>query len=236
MTPAERAAGERPAKIQGHHLGRLAAALNERGHRTPHGKPFTAESVRQLRRRLEREVVKARRDRRLKKRPRMENGDSSHKSLVKLMLSNNMPRAYSPQSSFLHHGEQFSLVSQAEPPVQLVQKGVSTSIRLGKVCAYDSVLTVEPNRDNPFVSFPHFHIASFRFRIISPRLRCSSPREIRKGTTVVFPRWRSQQVFDLFSRHVFPKRVVTGSVDSPPHRREPHEQSSAQQRQTGQSD
>jgi hypothetical protein len=46
---------------------RIAAALNERGHRTPHGKAFTAESVRQLRLRLERAAVNAKRGRRPKK-------------------------------------------------------------------------------------------------------------------------------------------------------------------------
>jgi hypothetical protein len=43
---------------------RIAAELNALGHRTPRGQPFTAASVRQLRRRAEPETTNARRGRR----------------------------------------------------------------------------------------------------------------------------------------------------------------------------
>ena len=54
--------------------GRIAEALNARGHRTPRDKPFTAVSVRQLRKRLTREAVAAHPGRRQKKGKRTASG------------------------------------------------------------------------------------------------------------------------------------------------------------------
>lgn len=57
----------RHRQAEGWPSGRIAAELNGAGHRTPRGKPFTAESVRQLRQRIAEQAQHSRRRRRQKK-------------------------------------------------------------------------------------------------------------------------------------------------------------------------